>query len=255
MALAKNEFELNHRVTYYEADPTGQVSPAMLINMVIEVSEAQSQSLGVGTDVVLQSGGGWVVTNYEIDIKKLPKQGDQVVLGTRATAYNRYFALREFWVRSLDGDEYAHISSMFVYMNLSTRKMVEIPEQIIAPFQSEQVKRIPRLTKPQQIDETDETTEKEYLVRYFDIDSNRHVNNAHYFDWMLDALSAEFLTTHQLTKMVIKFEQEVRYGETVQSQVTRPDQTQNDQLFTIHEISLDGDVHAIANCWWSKESV
>ena len=35
-----------------------------------------------------------------------------------------------------------------------------------------------------------------YRVRFYDIDSNQHVNNAMYFNWIIDVLGYDFLTTH-----------------------------------------------------------
>lgn len=35
---------------------------------------------------------------------------------------------------------------------------------------------------------------------FFDIDGNQHVNNAIYFNWLLDVLGYDFLTTHQPKK-------------------------------------------------------
>lgn len=247
--LAKNEFEMPHTITYYECDPTEKLSIDMLINLIMSVSEEQSRSLAVDTKVVAKIGGGWVITNYELQLTDLPAEGDHVILGTRTTAYNKYFAFREFWLKNETGDELVHINGMFVFMDFATRKMAAIPNAIIEPFSSKQVKKIPRIDRPQKLDTEAIDTKQDYRVRYFDIDSNQHVNNAHYFSWMLDALPADFLKHHQLTKMTIKFEREVRYGQTINSQVSQP-QPDGDKLFTNHQIELDGDIHAQANCWW-----
>lgn len=121
ISLEQNEYSMKHTVTYYECDPQGNVTVGMLINLAILVSEKQSDAVGLGPDIVGQFGGGWVITNYNIEITKLPKVGETVVLSTRATSYNRYFAFREFWIRDQAGNEYAHIASIFVYMDLTTR--------------------------------------------------------------------------------------------------------------------------------------
>ena len=249
--MADNEFKMNHTVTYYECDPQGEVTVGMLINLAILVSEEQSQAIGVGPDVVAQFGGGWVITSYNIEISKLPKVDETIVLSTRATSYNRYFAFREFWIRDQNGEEYAHISSMFVYMDLTTRKIVQIPDEIIKPFHSEEVKRIPRVGKLEGFTEDDSILQQDYHVRYFDIDSNQHVNNAHYFDWMLDVLGEDFLKSHQLKKMLIKYDLEVRYGkDVVSSEVSIDDQA----LLTKHKIGTKGELNAEANCWWEKRA-
>ncbi|KRL57809.1 oleoyl-[acyl-carrier protein] thioesterase [Paucilactobacillus oligofermentans DSM 15707 = LMG 22743] len=249
ISLEQNEYSMKHTVTYYECDPQGNVTVGMLINLAILVSEKQSDAVGLGPDIVGQFGGGWVITNYNIEITKLPKVGETVVLSTRATSYNRYFAFREFWIRDQAGNEYAHIASIFVYMDLTTRKMVQIPNEILQPFHSEEVKRIPRVGKLEAITSEELLLRQDYHVRYFDIDANQHVNNAHYFDWMLDVLGEDFMKTHRLKKMLIKYELEVRYGkDLVTSEVAIDDAT----LMTKHRIGTQGNLNAEANCWWEK---
>lgn len=254
MVLGKNEFEMRHQVTYYECDPRGSLTLGMLINLVVLASGAQADTLGVGTEMTKQAGGGWVITNYEIAVTAYPHIGDTIILGTRATSYNKYFAFREFWLKNEAGEELAHIKGIFVFMNLTTRKMVPIPDVVIEPYHSAPVKRIPRLQRPDELTSDQIAMQKDYQVRYFDIDSNLHVNNAHYFDWMLDVLGADFLKTHTLTKMTIKYEREVRYGDLVQSETSTPTSTDDGQVVTNHQILVAGELHAQANCWWNENA-
>ena len=247
--LAQNEYEMQHKITYYECDSQGELTMGMLINLALLVSEEQSDQVGVGSEVVQSFGGGWVITNYEINIEKFPQVNETVVLGTRATSYNKYFAIREFWINDLDGNPCATITSMFVYMDLATRKLIQIPSEILAPFNSEFVKRIARVEKPVAIADDEDSKARQYHVRYFDIDANQHVNNAHYFDWMLDTLGDEFLSQHQMTKMVIKYDLEVRYkaGDITSEVVV-------DDLITKHQIGTQGQLNAEANCWWKNRT-
>lgn len=254
MVLAKNEYEMQHTITYYECDPHGKLTPGMMINLAVLVSGAQAFSLGVGTDVGKQNGGGWVITSYDIQVTKFPTVDTTVILGTRASSYNKFFAFREFWIREEDGTQLAHISGIFVFMDLESRKMVRIPAAMIDPYHSESVKRIPRLTRPQAIEAGQSVASKKYQVRYFDIDSNLHVNNSHYFDWMLDVLGADFLKQHTLVKMNIKYEREVRYGDVVTSETVPMSESQDGQLMTNHQIKVGDLINAQANCWWNESA-
>lgn len=210
-------FEMQHQLTYYECDESGHPSMSMLLSMFSMVSDAHIIFLGMNTDLIQKTGGAWVVTNYEGTLsKQQPVFGDQVVLGTRALEHNRFFASREFWLRSLSGVEYARVKAMFVFMNLTTRKMESIPEQLIAPFHTKATKRITRLRRPNELT-TGQRVEANYQVRYFDIDVNHHVNNARYFDWLLAPLEREFLQQHRVAKFAIQYSQEVRPHELVTS--------------------------------------
>ena len=62
-----------------------------------------------------------------------------------------------------------------------------LPE-IIAPFDSEKITKIYRHEKIEKV------TEGTFylIVCVFDIDGNQHVNNAIYFNWLLDVLGYDF---------------------------------------------------------------
>ena len=243
-------FEMPHLLTYYECDETGHPSMSMLLSMISMVSDEHSMSLGLGIDEVQTTGGTWVVSGYEGQLNNdQPHFGETIILGTRAVAYNRFFAVREFWVMDKEHQvEYARFKSIFVFMNLKTRRMESIPPALIEPFKSPLVKRIPRLKRPHKLVETVAVVEQEYRVRYFDLDANHHVNNARYFDWLLDPLGREFLQGHQLRSFSLQYLQEVRDGETIKSRVNQPSA---DEATSYHQIARGDQVAARAEIKWS----
>lgn len=238
LGAAAKIYTEEHRITYYECDRTGRATLATLIDIAVLASEDQSNELGLTTEFVQDHGVGWVVTQYAIDITRMPKQDETVTIAVRGSAYNAYFAFREFWIRDAEGQQLAYITSIWVTMSQTTRRMVKILPELVVPYQSEVVKRIPRLPRPLHFEATPETISKPYHVRFFDIDPNRHVNNAHYFDWLLDTLPAEFLLQHDLLHVDVRYENEVQYGHTVDSQVNILASEQPNQVTTSHLIQV-----------------
>lgn len=228
-----------HRITYYECDRTGRATLTTLIDIAVLASEDQSDALGLTTEMVQSHGVGWVVTQYAIDITRMPRQDEVVTIAVRGSAYNPYFAYREFWIRDADGQQLAYITSIWVMMSQTTRRIVKILPELVAPYQSEVVKRIPRLPRPISFEATDTTITKPYHVRFFDIDPNRHVNNAHYFDWLVDTLPATFLIQHDLVHVDVRYENEVKYGQTVTAHANILPSEVADQVTTSHLIEVD----------------
>lgn len=212
------EFTMHHRITYYECDETGHPTLATAIAMLILASDNENTATGVGQAASAAYGGGWVIVNYAGKLgEQQAKVDEEVVLRTRVRAYNRFFVVRDFWIESLSGTVYMQVTGMFVFMSLTKRKLIAIPQSMIDGFSLAPTKRLPRLEKPAEVTEWQGAFSREYRVRYFDIDSNRHVNNAHYFDWMEDPLGADFLKAHRVRKFRLAFDHEVRYGQTVTS--------------------------------------
>lgn len=244
-------YEMQHLLTYYECDETGHPSMSMLLSMISMASDEHSLSLGMDTALIQKTGGTWVVSGYEGRLnRKQPTFGENVILGTRAVAHNRFFAVREFWMTDdTHTVEYARLKAIFVFMNLATRRMESIPEAMIDPYESPAVKRIPRLKRPAKLGAEELLTQKEYRVRFFDLDANHHVNNARYFDWLLDPLGRTFLREHRPKQFSLQYLQEVRNGQMVVSRVSKPQPTA-DQQVTRHEIKTADQVNTIAEIEW-----
>lgn len=201
-----------HKIEYYECDLQKNVTLPMLISILIKVGGAQTNEL-TDPKILEDKNLGWIITQYEMKINALPKQEAIVYITTEADSYNKYFCYRKFWMYDDQGNLLVELLSVFSLMDLNKRKIEPITDEIIAPYQAEKTTKLKRFPKMASV-ENDEF-QKHYQVRYFDLDGNGHVNNAHYFDWMLDTLPYEFLQNMEPKEMEIKFEKEVQYGDEV----------------------------------------
>ncbi|EHO52285.1 acyl-[acyl-carrier-protein] thioesterase [Lentilactobacillus kisonensis] len=252
--MAAKEFSEYHTIPFYECDVNNQVTIPMLINILILASEHQNTELGVDQAALISKFGiGWVVISYSIKINRLPTNNATVKMTTRGTSYNRYFAYREFWLHDEQGNELVKVESVWVLMDEKKRKITPMTDEIIAPYHSEKVKRVPRLPRPEIIKNLADATAKKYQVRCSDIDFNGHVNNSHYLEWMTDALSMEFLDTHTPKQIDIRFDNEVKYGNLVTSSVV-VDSQDHDRIKTVHEITSNDEISASAMFIWRQNN-
>lgn len=212
-------FDIKRRVEYYEADMTGKLSLPMILNWAVLASKMQSDALGVGQDMHLARGLGWIILQYEVTIKRRPKINEPIKIQTFAAKYNPFFVRRPFAFFDEAGEEIIRVDSIWAMIDIDHRRMARLPEDIIDKYQAERVKQIPRIPNPVQITSDETYEENDYHVRYLDIDANQHVNNSKYFEWMQDVMTPEFMATHEITAINLKFENEIRLGHTIQSQV------------------------------------
>jgi len=240
------EFRMPHDVVYYEADVTGKLSLPMLYNLVILSSTQQAIDLGIGPDYTHEKGVGWVVLQQVVTIKRRPNDGEKVILSTTAKQFNPFFARREYRILDTDGNDLVVMDGFFSMIDMNKRKLARIPQEMAEAYQPEHVRKIERLAAVDAIDD-DQTIDykKEYEVRFLDIDSNHHVNNSKYADWMVDVLPLEFLTSHEPTAMNIKYEHEVLPGNQVVSEVQVVGNT------TKHRIMFGETVSAEATIDWT----
>lgn len=247
------KFSTQHEVVYYECDFNGRMTFPAMIAAAIKTSEDQSEALNRGADFVNKLGLTWILTNYQLQITRMPRVGEKLTISTMAMEYNKYFCYRHFWIADAQGNQLVLIESVFALMNIENRKMASVPEAVIAPYESEKVTRIRRYPK---IEKVVEGQSQFYQVRVYDIDSNHHVNNAVYFNWLLDVLGMDFLTSHEPVSALIRYDKEIEYGVQVESRYDQvPVTNENGEalITTRHEIRVGAAVCCEANITWRKK--
>ncbi|TPR24226.1 acyl-ACP thioesterase [Apilactobacillus micheneri] len=249
--MEPTEYSEKHRVTYYEADFTKRMTLAMMLDVIILASEDHSDYLGVGADFVRKFGVTWIVIQYNVDINRMPTVDEEITVTTKSKSYNKYFAYREFKIKDENGDLLVHMTGLWAVMNYEARRIASIPSEIVTPFGAEKVNKVPKLMKPLKVD-LDNSNHRRFSVRYTDIDSNKHVNNAHYMDWMINVLPSEFLTTHSPVHFDLRYENEVKYGTDIESHYNM-EKLESGNILTKHEI-MSGDKHCtVADIIWQND--
>ena len=97
------------------------------------------------------------------------------------------------------------------------------------------------------------TNEKQFQIRYSDIDSNGHVNNVKYAELALEAVPEDIIKNYTLSRIKIIFEKETKYGDVV-TILTEVREEVNNEIKTVHLIkSKDGVELTKLEMNWSKK--
>ena len=241
-------FEIKRHVEYYEADTTGKLTLPMILNWAVLASKKQSDALDVGQATYMGRGLGWVILQYEVEITRRPNINEEITIRTFAAKYNPFFVNRRFAFFDTQGHEIIRVNSIWTMIDIENRRMARLPQDIVDKYQPERVKQVPRIAKPMQITSDDVVEENTYHVRYLDIDANKHVNNSKYFEWMQDVVASDYLTTHEVTYVNLKFENEIRLGHMIQSQIVLK------HNFSKHRIMMGDTISAEAEFKWRDAS-
>lgn len=236
-------YKKKYTVPYYESDANGNMKLPSLLNVALQLSGEQSFSLGISDDWLKDTYNyTWIVVEYAMEINRLPRFTETITVETFARSYNKFFCYRDFVFYSETGEKLLTIATTFVLLDIETRKVMRVTDEIVAPYQVDKVSKIIRGHHFHDLADTD-SIEQLYHVRFNDIDQNGHVNNSKYFDWMIDPLGFEFLSNHVPEKIYLKYVKEVLYGVDIISRV------ETNGLTTYHEINATGN-HAQAEINW-----
>ena len=138
--MAGKQYSETYKIPYFETDIKGELTLASLVNILILASEHQLINLNVGEATMHSLNLGWVVTQYHLDITRMPRVDETVRIVTEAESYNKYFCYRNFWLYDEAGNQCDAVQSIFVMMSYETRKMVAVVPEIMAPFESTEMK-------------------------------------------------------------------------------------------------------------------
>ena len=237
-------YQMNMKIPFDMADMNGHIKLPDVILLSLQVSGMQSIELGVSDKTILEEHNlVWIITDYDIEVVRLPRFAEEITIETEALSYNRLFCYRRFTIYDEEGRELIHMMATFVLMDRDSRKVHAVEPEIVAPYQSEFDKKLIRGPKYESLEEP---FSKDYHVRFYDLDMNGHVNNSKYLDWIFEVMGADFLTHYIPKKINLKYVKEVRPGGVITSAVERTG------LKSKHEITSDGATNAQAIITWQE---
>ena len=237
-------YQMKMKIPFDMADMNGHIKLPDVILLSLQVSGMQSIELGVSDKTILEEHNlVWIITEYDIEVVRLPRFAEEITIETEALSYNRLFCYRRFTIYDEAGQELIHMMATFVLMDRDSRKVHAVESEIVAPYQSEFDK---KLIRGPRYEPLEEPVSKEYHVRFYDLDMNGHVNNSKYLDWIFEVMGADFLTQYIPKKINLKYVKEVRPGGVITSAVERTG------LGSKHEITSDGSTNAQAIIIWQE---
>ena len=237
-------YQMKMKIPFDMADMNGHIKLPDVILLSLQVSGMQSIELGVSDKVILEDYNlVWIITEYDIEVVRLPRFAEEITIETEALSYNRLFCYRRFTIYDEAGQEIIRMLATFVLMDRDSRKVHAVEPDIVAPYQSDFDKKLIRGPKYANLEEP---ISKDYHVRFYDLDMNGHVNNSKYLDWIFEVMGADFLTQYIPKKINLKYVKEVRPGGVITSAVERTG------LESKHEITSDGATNAQAIITWQE---
>ena len=238
-------YQMKMKIPFDMADMNGHIKLPDVILLSLQVSGMQSIELGVSDKTILEDYNlVWIITDYDIEVARLPHFAEEITIETEALSYNRLFCYRRFTIYDEAGQELIHMMATFVLMDRDSRKVHAVEPEIVVPYQSDFDK---KLIRGPRYEPLEELVSKDYHVRFYDLDMNGHVNNSKYLDWIFEVMGADFLTQYIPKKINLKYVKEVRPGGVITSAVER-----RSGLETKHEITSDGITNAQAIITWQE---
>ena len=180
-------------------------------------------------------GYSWVLTRYEIEfIGRLPMIDEPFTISTFHDPSHGYNTLRVFQVNDRNGSPLVWAKTSWLLLDLASGRPVKAAAHIPDIFNADSQEIAPEFHDIPDFDDIDAETSHVITARYHDLDYNRHVNNAVYFEWVHDYAPLDFMS-YELKSVYASFRSGAKFGENVTLKTSRRPE---DNTF-LHRITRD----------------
>lgn len=208
------------RILTKDCDLTGQWRPSAILEVMQEMAGIHAALIGVGRNVLIQQNIIWVLTRVEVVMDRYPCIGDTISVETFPMPVRRWFFPRYFIFRDEHGQEIGRAGSLWVLLDINTRKMVK--PDAAAALMPDNSDLLAPLGLPATVTEVSGTLESfTHTPTYTDLDINGHVNNTKYMDWCCNALGIDTMRGNHLSRFDINYNLEILPGQTTRCDLRR----------------------------------
>lgn len=248
-----NAYLKDYEVHYYEVDYKKRLLLTSLIDYLGDIATCHSEELGVGIEYLKEKNLAWVLYSWDINIDRQPSYGETITIKTDPCGFKRFYAFRKFEV--LDGEKniIARANSVWFLIDVERRRPVRITDQMYEAYGVDETNsEIFDIFKGEKLSEND--GEVTFNVRYSDIDTNRHVNNAKYVAWAVETIPKDIVINYNLKEVKVNYEKETHYGEKVKAIIQVTDQ--EDKIKCLHKIEdSEGTELTLLSTVWEKNNL
>jgi len=208
------KFKTNEQflIRAYDVDNQKKITIHALVRFMHEAAMTNAVDLKLSIWDLEPLGVSWVLMRKKVTVHRLPILGETIKVETYPAGFDKFFTHRDY--RVFDEEEHlvAEAATIWLIMDIQTRKMARIPDYILAYEMPDPSTCLPRLRlKLPRFGEAD--LEKHFQVGWYDLDFNKHLNNLHYLQWILETMPDELLQFHQLKEINVLYKLECQWKE------------------------------------------
>ena len=210
--------------------------PGFMAN-VQEASLFHTFSIPGAFDYYNEMNWVWVLTHWQVEIYGYPKVGDKINISTWPVRFKGYFGERGFAAADAAGAPLLAANSNWILLDRSTLKPVRPTEHICTkygqnyPFLLEKDFALPKYIQNNFVPLSGHS----YTTTRRDIDTNKHVNNVKYLEWMYCHIPDNIYHNYRAKSLKVAYKKETLLGDSLEIKLFQRSQGDDIEIFTIIE--------------------
>ena len=212
----EDAFSMCTRVRSYEVARNGQVRVSNILRLMEYLATEASDAASFSHAWYVQTGTAWVVRDMHLLLGAPATIGDELHMTTWLSENRKVQAYREYSIaHRTSGALVARARARWAYVDIASGRPLRIPDDMLNRFSiCPLTMRLRHLPTSQ----TQMATHAEVIAaREYETDSQLHINNAVYLDWLQESLhnSGTTATEFRPRYYVIEYLRPVFAGDTV----------------------------------------
>lgn len=220
-------------IGYSDVDKNNKCKLSKIVDLLQNTATMHSKSLGYGTKEMMNLKQAWLMLGWKVRILKYPEADMDVEVRTWSRGIKSIEAKRGYEIYSEDGELLIVADSNWALFDLEKQKLSRAPEEMkeaygaieIDPFEGEKTERL----------KDNEVIENEVCITVGkrDIDTNNHMNNSKYMDYIVEVLPEN----KEIYEFENAYKKQVKYGEEIKMSygdgIARIKNTDNENVFLL----------------------
>lgn len=184
-------YDFKSRVRYSEIGEDEHMTLDAVINYFQDCSTFHSEDIGLGIQYLAAHRQIWVLSSWQIVIKRYPKLGEHITIGTWPYDFKGFNGSRNFVLFDEKQKMAAYANSLWIFMSTETGRPIRLTQEIEEGYQLETKLEMDyasrKISLPGSFQEL-----PEFPVRKYQIDTNLHVNNGQYVRMAAECIPKDF---------------------------------------------------------------
>lgn len=208
-----NKYNHDFEISFRDADISGELTMHALVDFMQETARNHAQELGVDYSDEADDYY-WIVVRTKVQFDVHPKIGEKIRIESFIEGVEKLFSVRRFNIYGENDMPIGYIIAYYLLMNRENNRPVKLRS---LEGQENLYANVYEGEKLQKLKENLENVTKvvKRQVHSSDIDTNHHMNNAHYIRWIVDMFNVQELSLIRIQSIQIQYIKEVLEGEDV----------------------------------------
>lgn len=190
--MLENSYQTKLKLSNSHVDQDAKMKELAIVNALQDIEGLHIKDLKEFTKYLEDNNLGVFLLYRQIDILKKPNFGETITLTTFPYQTNSISGYRHIYLYDENNDLAVTTNSFGAFINLDTYVPARIPRSIVKTIvDGQQSELMECLARKIDVNEEDIELLEEFKIKRSHIDRYRHVNNAFYIQFALDAFDTE----------------------------------------------------------------